>query len=195
MGRNGQRSRGGVEIGEKVLAGKKEKRIKARVTHLEMTRRPTKSFPVPTRPRSALLSAENMPVHFYRYLYEQVGKAHHWYLRRVMDDAGIAEIIHSADTSIDVLYADGSPAGFFELDMRALPESVEITYFGLMPEFQGLGLGKWFLNGAIQKAFDRSPEKVIIHTNTLDHPAALSLYQKMGFEPVGVSEEEVTTWE
>jgi GNAT superfamily N-acetyltransferase len=177
------------------LAGKNAKMLKARVTHLEMEARPARSYPVPSRPRTAVLNAENMPLHFYRYLYEQVGKSHHWYLRRVMGDDGIAEIIHSENTNIDVLYADGSPAGFFELDLSALPKTVEIAYFGLIPDFQGLGLGKWFLNCAIQKAWDLSPEKVIIHTNTLDHPAALSLYQKMGFSPVGISEEEVTVWE
>jgi hypothetical protein len=35
---------------------------------------------------------------------------------------------------------------------------------------------------------------VTIHTNTLDSPRALQLYQKMGFVPVGWSEEEVTPW-
>ena len=63
----------------------KAKTLTARVTHLEMTSRPTKSVPLPSRPRTALLQAENMPVHFYRYLYEQIGKAHHWYERRVID--------------------------------------------------------------------------------------------------------------
>ena len=112
---------------------KKTKTFTARITYLEMTARPTRSFAVPSRPRTALLQAENMPVHFYRYLYENIGKAHHWYVRRVMEDVQIAEIIHSAATRIDVLYADGSPAGFYELDLRELPRSVEIAYFGILP--------------------------------------------------------------
>jgi GNAT superfamily N-acetyltransferase len=177
------------------MAGKKSKLLKARVTHLEMASRPTRSYPVPSRPRTAVLNAENMPVHFYRYLYEQVGRAHHWYLRRVMDDAKLVKILHSDKTHIVVLYADGCPAGFFELDSAGLPESVEIAYFGIAPDYQGLGLGKWFLNCAIQAAWDLAPQKVIIHTNTLDHPAALSLYQKVGFSPVAISEEEVSAWE
>lgn len=169
--------------------------LTARVTHLEMTARPTRSYSAPSRPSTALLHAETMPVHFYRYLYEQVGKAHHWYLRRAMSDAQITEIICSENTRIDVLYANGAPAGFVELDLSSLPESVEIAYFGIMPDFQGMGLGKWFLNCGIQLAWDQDPEKVIVHTNSLDHPAALSLYQKMGFTPVSVSEETVTPWE
>lgn len=177
------------------MAAKKPRKLKARVTHLEMPARPHKTFAVPTVPRTALLHAENMKLHFYRYLYEQVGRPHHWYERRVMKDGDLAAILDAETTELAVLYADGCPAGFFELDLAGLPEAVEIAYFGIMPDYQGLGFGKWFLNAAIQQAWDHDPAKVTVHTNTLDHPAALGLYQKMGFSPVAVSEETVTTWE
>lgn len=170
------------------------RKITARVTHLEMRDRPQRHVPQPSRPRLALLSSQAMPVHFYRYLYEQVGRSHHWYNRRVMDDETLAGIIHDADTKIEVLYADGNPAGFFELDATGLPDSVEIAYFGIMPDYQGRGLGKWFLNCAIERAFDLEPAVVTVHTNSLDHPSALRIYQQMGFEPVGISEETVTEW-
>ena len=39
------------------------------------------------------------------------------------------------------------------------------------------------------------PAKITVHTNTLDHPAALPLYQKLGFVPVAVSEGDVEAWE
>jgi GNAT superfamily N-acetyltransferase len=160
-----------------------------------MAARPAKSVPLPSRPRTALLRAENMPMHFYRYLYERIGKAHHWYERRAIGDEDLANIIHSPDTILEVLYAGGCPAGFFELTKSAVNEDVELTYFGLMPDYQGLGLGRWFLHSAIQRAWDEKPDKVTVHTNTLDHPSALGLYQKMGFSPVAVSEETVTVWD
>ncbi len=40
-----------------------------------------------------------------------------------------------------------------------------------------------------------APAKVDVHTNRLDHPRALPLYQKMGFVPVGRGEEQVEAWE
>ena len=135
-----------------------------------------------------------MPVAFYRYLYEQVGRDHHWYLRRVMGDEELASVIHAPATSITVLHANGSPAGFFELESSRLPEAVEIAYFGLTRDFTGQGLGRWFLSTAIQAGWDLLPSKLTVHTNSLDHPAALALYQKMGFVPVAVSEEEVESW-
>lgn len=172
-----------------------KKVLTARITHLEMNSRPSKNIPFPSKPKIALLQSEKMPVHFYRYLYEHVGKAHHWYERRKIDDAALLDIIHNENTIIEVLYANGAPAGFFELEEKRDSGQVELVYFGLLPDFQGLGLGKWFLYTAIQRAWDCSPDKVTVHTNTLDHPAALALYQKMGFSPCGISEESVTVWE
>ena len=144
---------------------------------------------------AALMTANAMPVAFYRYLYEQVGRDYHWYLRRVMSDSELAAIMQSETTHLSVLYADGCPAGYFELDSSKMPEAVEIAYFGLCRDYTGLGLGRWFLQNAIDAAWALGPRKVTVHTNTLDHPRALPLYQKLGFEPVGTGEEIVEAWE
>lgn len=174
---------------------KKTKTVLARVTHLEGTTPPTSSVLQPSRPRLALLEASNMPIQFYRYLFEQVGKQQHWYSRRVMSDKKLTEIIHAPTTHIHVLYGDGSPAGFFELDASKLPNQIELVFFGLTPDFQGMGIGKWFLSAAISNAWALQPEKLILQTNSLDHPAALQLYQKQGFSPVRVSEEKIELWD
>ena len=93
-----------------------------------------------------------------------------------------------------MLYADGCPAGFFELDLQKHPETVELKYLGLGQNYQGIGLGKWFSAAAISAAWSHKPEKLTVETNTLDHPAALPLYQKLGFSPVAVSDAEITPW-
>ena len=168
--------------------------LTARVTFLEMKDRPSMVVPRPSRPSLALMRANTIPTAFYRYLYEQVGRDYHWYLRRIMPDAELDAIINAQTTQIDVLYANGCPAGFFELDLSALPNSLELAYFGLCQDFVGLGIGKWFLWTAIDAAWDHNPDSVKVHTNTLDHPKALPLYQKLGFEPVGIGEEVVEPW-
>ena len=58
---------------------------------------------------------------------------------------------------------------------------VEIKFFGLAPEFIGKGLSRFFLSNAIDLAWSLNPREVKIETCTLDHPAALALYQKFGF--------------
>lgn len=180
-------------------AGKPQKKRKpgklvTRVTHLEMTHAPTRHIPVPTRPTIALMRAQYIPADYYSFLYEMVGKPHHWEARRRMQEAELYAIINDDDCEIHILYADGCPAGFFELDLSRMPVDIEITYFGLGIEYQGLGLGKWFLSAAIAAAWNHKPEKVIVETNTLDHAAALPLYQKLGFSPVRVSEQKITPW-
>ena len=152
-------------------------------------------MPMPSRPRLALMRTPKIPLAFYRYLYEQVGKPHDWMVRRKMNDDQLSAIVHAMSTEIQVLYADGAPAGFFELDMNRLPEEVEVVYFGLSPDFQGMGLGKFFFSEALDAAWAHAPAKVTLHTNTLDSPRALQIYQAAGFSPCGYSEETVTPWD
>lgn len=160
------------------------KTIATTVTFLEMTARPhLPPVPVPSNLRLMLLKAEKPPVHYYRYLYDTVGRGLYWIDRKKMDDATLQAAIHDENTAIFVLHAGGVPAGFYELAKR--DDEVEILYFGLMAEFHGLGLGKWFLASAIEAAWDMGPARVIVETCTLDGPAALPLYQRMGFVPYG----------
>lgn len=179
---------------QELILARKPRPLKARVTHLEMYARPAQRVPLPIGQRVALMQVKNIPISFYRYLYEQVGRAHHWSLRRSGTDEELRQILHAPSAEISVLYVDGAPAGFFELNLSDLPAVAELLYFGLMSEFQGRGLARFFLSEAIFAAWAHSPEKVIIQTNTLDSPLALRLYQKMGFSAVGWSEEEVEPW-
>ena len=60
-----------------------------------------------------------------------------------------------------------------------------------MPEFLGRGFGRYFLDQLLSLAWQPEIKKVTINTCTLDHPAALPMYQKFGFEPVARSEKEL----
>jgi GNAT superfamily N-acetyltransferase len=160
--------------------------IEITITKLEMTSRPAQQRPpLPhghDNGRVVLLRARKPPVHFYRYLYETVGKPHLWVERRRMADDALSAIVQHDDVEIYVLHCDGAPAGYFELDFRRMP-SAELSYFGLMPDFIGRGLGTWLLGTAIETAWARPIERLWVHTNTLDHPRALPNYQRQGFTP------------
>ena len=58
---------------------------------------------------------------------------------------------------------------------------MEIAYFGLMPWAIGRGLGRWLLGAALSVAWRGAPERVWLHTCTMDHPAALPNYLGRGF--------------
>lgn len=154
-------------------------------TYLEMHQRPRKSRNVPQSDRPiALLRAARPPLHFYRYLYETVGAPWLWYERRLLDDRELAAIVHDARVEVRVLYVDGSPAGFCELDARN-PTEIELSYCGLVPEFIGQGLGLYLIDASVERAWgqDPAPSRVWVHTCNLDHPRALLAYQHAGFVP------------
>ena len=155
--------------------------IDTTVTFLEMHNRPNNHVPAPINLKLLLLRAENMPVHFYRYLYDTVGRGHYWIDRKKMADADLENAIKQQNISIYVLYVAGVPAGYFELAQA--DETVDLAYFGLIADYHGHGLGKWLLNEAIMTAWDMNPKRVAVETCTLDAPHALSLYQKLGFVP------------
>ena len=152
------------------------------ITYLEMHRRHSSSLRLSTPKNTAILQAHQPPLSFYRYLYNQVGEPWLWYERRAMDDETLRAIIHDPAVSIHVLYFDGVPAGYVELDSRVNHE-IELAYFGLLPEFIGRRLGPWFLNWTLDSAWNRNPSRIWVNTCNLDHPKALLCYQRAGFEP------------
>ena len=92
-------------------------------------------------------------------------------------------MIANPDVEIYVLYGNGTPAGMAEIDRRH-ERAIDIAYLGVMPEFLGQGLGRYLLGAAIDIAWSHAPEKVTVNTCNLDHPKALTLYQRFGFTPV-----------
>lgn len=151
------------------------------VTYLEMLEKPVRPpAPIPAA-KLALMRAERCTVSFYRYLYDTVGERWLWFERRLWSDERLAERLARREIEVYVLYAWGSPAGYFELE-RGAEDGTELSYFGLLPEFIGRGFGAWLLNTAIDTAWLGSPRRVWVHTCTFDHPRALGLYQKCGFK-------------
>lgn len=133
---------------------------------------------------------EGCPVSFFRYLYAEVGRAYHWRDRLSWSDQEVRSHLADPDVSLWLLSSRAAPAGYFEL-RRHHDDSVEVAYFGLLPEFLGRGWGGHLLTLAVRAAWDLGPERVWLHTCTLDHPAALPNYLKRGFRPV--REESYTT--
>jgi ribosomal protein S18 acetylase RimI-like enzyme len=117
---------------------------------------------------------------FWRHLYAEVGRRYHWVDRLEWSDGDILEYLGDPAVSLWVTKVAGQLAGYFEL--RREPDgAVEIVYFGLLDPFIGRGLGGHMLTEAVERAWDLGATRVWLHTNTLDHPAALPNYLKRGF--------------
>lgn len=163
-------------------ANPETKQVETTVTFLSMDHAPSLRVMPPANLKLALMHVQDPTVSYYRYLYGAVGSAYHWVDRNLMNDDQLAAAINAEGVDVYVAYCAGNPAGYFEIDSRD-KNNRWLAYFGLMPEFHGLGIGKWLLSEAVRTAWAGNPETLHVETCTLDAPHALSLYQKMGFVP------------
>lgn len=152
------------------------------ITYLEMTAHPALPHIEPHARMLALLRLNEPTVSFYRYLYDAVGRPWFWTDRKALSDDALGHIIGDERIEIYVLYVNGAPAGYFELDRRDPPD-VNLAYFGIMPEYIGQRFGPYMLREAIDMAWGYEPRRLTVNTCTLDHPKALRLYQRFGFVP------------
>jgi GNAT superfamily N-acetyltransferase len=153
--------------------------VDVKVFYLEMLA-PSRLAVPPPRQGLTVIHARKPTVPFYRFLYDTVGRPYHWHSRGKLSDAALAATIQDPLDEVHVLHVEGTPAGFAELD-RGTEDEIELVQFGLMPEFIGQGLGKWFLQETVDRVWSYQPRRFWLHTCTLDHPAALPNYQKAGF--------------
>ncbi|WP_188063393.1 GNAT family N-acetyltransferase [Sphingobium sp. KCTC 72723] len=156
--------------------------VAAIVTHLEMRDKPR---PAPIPPASLRLARwQAAKPDIYRALFRRVGEPWLWFSRLVMSDESLTAIIH--DPAVEV-YAVTDPrgieVGLLELDFRKMPDC-EIGFFGLVPQLNGKGMGRWLMAQAKSLAWRKGVERVWVHTCTLDSPAALGFYIKSGFVAV-----------
>ncbi len=75
--------------------------------------------------------------------------------------------------------------GFFELGDE------ELVFFGLTLDYIGQRIGPWLLDRAVERAFILGWPRLLLNTNTLDHPRALATYRKAGFRPVRTEAKEL----
>ncbi|MFB0872927.1 MULTISPECIES: GNAT family N-acetyltransferase [unclassified Sphingobium] len=151
------------------------------VTHLEMRERP-RPAPIPPAPLR-LVPWKTPDLAAYRTLFRRVGEPWLWFSRLVMADDALAAILQ--DPAVEVYAVTdprGTELGLLELDFRALPDC-ELSFFGLVPELTGKGLGRWLMAQAKALAWRKGVERFWVHTCTLDSPAAIGFYVKSGFVP------------
>ncbi|MCH2201589.1 MAG: GNAT family N-acetyltransferase [Fuerstiella sp.] len=147
--------------------------------YLEMLTHHQRNIPTPSE-QVTVTTIETPTVRYYRFLYDAVGREYNWILRNKLNDTALATVLEDPHNDLLVLSVNGSPAGFADLIQHEKNE-IELLYFGLMPEFIGRGLGTWFLQQTVDKTWIRHPQRLWLHTCTLDHPAALKTYLNAGF--------------
>jgi hypothetical protein len=153
------------------------------ITYLEMLAAERRRAP-PVDQSFEVVMVNKPDVAFYRYLYSTVGAPWMWWRRRLLTDSDLQELLWSPNTQVYVLYRDGQPSGFFELDLTSSPD-VELAYFGLLPFQVGTGRGRAALEQTLMAIDALYPRKITVNTCTADHPRALNSYLTAGFKIVG----------
>jgi GNAT superfamily N-acetyltransferase len=149
-----------------------------RVSYLELREEPCAPRDRAGPERVAL---ETPDVNSYLELYRRVGEPLRWDTRLIMPRTELETLLaHSAARVYVVRDAGDHPIGFCEFDRRAFPE-IELNHFGLVPEAQGRGLGPWLLSSALWQEWQAGARRIWLHTDTWDHPAAISVYERAGF--------------
>jgi GNAT superfamily N-acetyltransferase len=138
--------------------------------------------------RATLVRAGRSSPLLSRFFYRSVGGDWYWVDRLGWSVDHWRRWTETPGYELWTCWVDGVPAGYFELDPSGRDGSVEIAFFGLLPEFAGLGLGGWLLAEAARHGWQGSgATRVWVHTCTLDSPAALPNYLARGFVPCGTS--------
>lgn len=162
----------------------KKQKIKYRVTYLEMNDAPKFDWPKNLKYKLSILLAENFPSWYFLFFYKQVGKKYLWtdWLEKSKEE--IDQFVNDKQVLLYTLIKDGLPCGFYMLDYRK-KDVCDISFFGLVEEAIGKGLGKYLLKTAILTAWDsKKIKKLTVNTCSLDHKNAIYLYQKYGFKAV-----------
>ncbi len=164
------------------------------ITHMEMVALPKRRTFARPRGSLALLEAKAPTVSFYRYLYDAVGATWLWADRQSMSDAALEKLLGGDDVSLRVLYVDGVPAGFAELDHTQLASEgcLTLRHIGLMPSFIGRGYGRYLLTWVIDAAWQLQPMRIETAVRSLDHPHGVALLQQYGFTVVSQEARDVT---
>jgi GNAT superfamily N-acetyltransferase len=116
---------------------------------------------------------------FNRFLYLLVGRDWCWNDKKAWTAEQWRAYAEPDGLRTLVGYYDGSVAGYYEM-RRDNFGGVEIAILGLTPKFVGRGFGGVLVTSALETAWQMSPDRVWLHTCTLDHPAALPNYQARG---------------
>lgn len=151
-------------------------------TSLERTTPPnTDAFPLP--PGHAFVQPDPVDLDDFKKLYRAVGDPWLWFGRLQKSDEAIRSILTAPTITLRyMLDPSGLPIGLFEAELQE-KETLEVTYFGLVPEATGKKLGPVLMEQGLAAAWTPQTKRAWLHTCTFDSPGALSFYRRQGFKP------------
>ena len=117
-----------------------------------------------------------------KFFYKQIGIDHFWRDRLIWSDKIWSKYVENKNLETYILKKDEDLVGFYEQEYHQDSNEVELINMGILKDFRGLKLGSLLLNHAIVSASRKNPNRMWVHTCSLDHKHALQNYKSKGFE-------------
>tara|TARA_B100000035_G_C20924444_1_gene520012 strand:+ start:22 stop:525 length:504 start_codon:yes stop_codon:yes gene_type:complete len=117
-----------------------------------------------------------------KFFYKNIGKKHHWVDRLVWTDKQWIDYTDDKKVKTFILKKQEDLVGYYELIFHLDQNETEIAYFGILEEYQNQKLGSFLLTSAIKNSFSFNPNRVWVHTCSLDHENALGNYLSRGMK-------------
>ena len=117
-----------------------------------------------------------------KFFYKNIGKKHRWFDRLVWTDKQWIDYTVDKKVKTYVLKKEKDLVGYYELIFHTEQNEIEIAYLGILEEYQNQKLGSFLLTSAIQSSFLLNPNRVWVHTCSLDHKNALDNYLSRGMK-------------
>ncbi len=117
-----------------------------------------------------------------KFFYKNIGKKHHWVDRLIWTDKQWIDYTEDKKIKTFVLKKQNDLVGYYELILHLDQNETEIAYFGVLEEYQNQKLGSFLLTSAIKNSFSFNPNRVWVHTCSLDHKNALNNYKSRGMK-------------
>ena len=117
-----------------------------------------------------------------KFFYKQIGIDHYWRDRLLWSDKEWLNYVANNNLETHILKKEDELVGYYEQEYHPNLNEVELINMGVLIEFRGLKLGSILLNHAIASASRKNPNRMWVHTCSLDHKNALLNYKSKGFE-------------
>ena len=117
-----------------------------------------------------------------KFFYKQIGIDHYWRDRLIWSDKDWSEYVENKNLETHILKKKDDLVGFYEQEYHHGSNEVELINMGILKNYRGFKLGSKLLNHAIANAFKKNPNRLWVHTCSLDHKYVLTNYKSKGFE-------------
>tara|TARA_B110001450_G_scaffold63438_1_gene60184 strand:- start:10 stop:516 length:507 start_codon:yes stop_codon:yes gene_type:complete len=117
-----------------------------------------------------------------KFFYKLIGIDHYWRDRLLWSDKEWIQYVENKNLETHILKKGDNLIGYYEQEYHPNFNEVELINMGVLKEFRGLKLGSTLLNHAMASASRKNPNRMWVHTCSLDHKNALLNYKSKGFD-------------